>query len=134
MDMDSSMDMDTSMDMDMDTSTDSTDSTDSITATVAFQLNTYNGSIAVTSPTQLKDFLLAPTIHKVDECVLSISQGQVWEAFETAGFNAKHGFVNSLHFSRWLLCAYKIPTNTTNIPTTAANQQSVLDHYFDKYY
>ena len=110
-------------------------STVSTAATVAFQLNNaYNGSIAVTSPIQLKEFLLAPIIHKVDECVLSISQGQVWEAFETAGFNAKHGFVNSLHLSRWLFCAYKIPTGTTNIPTTAANQQRVFDNNFAKYY
>jgi hypothetical protein len=126
--------MDTSTDTstDMDSSTDTSMDSDSA-ATIAFQLNTYNGSIAVTSPIQLKEFLLAPTIHQVDECVLSISQAQVWEAFETAGFNIEHGFVNSSQLFRWLFCKYKIPTNTTNIPTTAANQKRVFNNYFDKY-
>jgi len=132
-------DMDTEMDTEMDTSTDSTDSMDSTdstdsTATVAFQLNTYKGSIAVASPIQLKEFLLGPTIHGVDQCVLSISQEQLWEAFETAGFNAKHGFVNSLQLFRWLFCAYKIPMATINIPSTRINQKRVFENLYEKYY
>ena len=114
---------------------DTNDSTnDSTTATVAFQLNTYKGSVAVTSPTQLKEFLLAPIVHSVETCVLAIAQAQVWNAFETAGFNAQYGFVNALQLQQWLFCAYKIPTNTADIPTTAANQKREYEHHFDKYY
>ena len=131
-------DMDTEMDTEMDTSTDSTDSmdsTDSTTATVAFTFNNaHKGSVAVTSPIQLKEFLLAPIVHSVETCVLSITQEQLWDAFEMAGFNAQYGFVNALQLQQWLFCAYKIPTNTSDIPTTRANQKREYENHFDKYY
>ena len=128
--------MDSSMDSNMDSSIDSSMdiSIDDSTATVAFQLNSHKGSIAVKSPTQLKEFLLAPIVHSVETCVLAIAQAEVWDAFETAGFNAQYGFVNALQLQQWLFCAYKIPTNTTDIPLTRDNQKREYEHHFDKYY
>jgi hypothetical protein len=109
-------------------------STDMDTATVAFRLNAYKGSVAVTNPIQLKEFLLAPVIHGVDTCILSISQEQVWNAFENAGFNIEHGFTSSSQLSQWLFCQYKIPMATTNIPSTRINQKRVFENRYEKYY
>lgn len=103
------------------------------TATVAFQFNAYTGSIAVTSPIQLKEFLLAPIMQGVDTCVLSISQEQLWKAFETAGFNAKYGFANAFQLQKWLFCAYKIPTYLA-VPTEINHQKREFEKHFDKYY
>jgi hypothetical protein len=114
--------MDTSADMDTSTA-----------ATVAFRLNAYKGSISVTNPIQLKEFLLAPVIHGVDTCILSISQEQVWNAFENAGFNIEHGFTSSSQLSQWLFCQYKIPANTV-IPSTRINQKRVFENRYEKYY
>jgi hypothetical protein len=114
----------------MDTSTDT-----STAATVEFRFNNaYKGSIAVTNPIQLKEFLLAPVIHGVHTCILSISQEQVWNAFENAGFNIEHGFTSSSQLSQWLFCQYKIPMATTNIPSTRINQKRVFENRYEKYY
>lgn len=101
-------------------------------ATIDFVFNNkYNGRVAVKNPTELKEFVLAPKIHKMEGFKITLNPDQVWSAFENAGLAAQCG--NWSHLYCWLDCAYKIPIRI-EIPHSMEEQAAAFENVFEKYY
>jgi len=98
-----------------------------------FQFNGHCGTTVVHSPTELKEFLIRPMIHRIPECVLEINEEQTWTAFKDAGFHTAYNVDSSHHLVAWMTCPYKVPLSKS-IPPTAEGQNNKYEGKVDRYY
>ena len=89
------------------------------------------GTVVVNSPTELKEFLLAPKIHEVEGFTIALNPEQAWSALEKAGMTEQCS--SRFHLYCWLECPYKIPLDV-QIPLTVEEQMVAFEQHFDKYY
>jgi hypothetical protein len=100
-------------------------------ATIDFIFNNNcKGTVVVNTLAELKEFILAPEVHRVEGFSISIAPEKMWSALESAGMTDNCG--SRFHLCCWLECPYKIPLDV-QIPLTAEEQAVAFEH-FDKYY
>ena len=93
-------------------------------ATIEFMFNnTCKGTMVVNSLTELKEFLLAPEVHRVEGFSISLAPEQMWSALESAGMTDQCG--SRIELCCWLECPYKVPLDV-QIPRTAEEQSVVF--------
>ena len=92
--------------------------------------NKCKGTVVVNTLAELKEFILAPEVHRVEGFSISLAQEKMWSALESAGLTEQCS--SRFHLYCWLECPYKIPLDV-QIPLTAEEQAVAFEH-FDKYY
>ena len=89
------------------------------------------GTVVVNNLTELKEFLLAPEVHRVEGFSISLAPEKMWSALESAGMTEQCG--SRFELCCWLECPYKVPLDV-QIPRTAEEQTVAFEQHFDKYY
>jgi len=101
-------------------------------AAIDFQLNGLDGTVKVTNPTELKEFIIGPLVYGLN-CQINANRTQTWEEFKSANFDTTYGCHNSEQLMRWIACPYKLPLCAA-IPHTREAQEIKYEGTVERYY